>query len=113
MLQFEYVIGIVKQLRHQPEPHWANAWQHISIVSYPRGSSSPAATDAKQLAQNVCPLLAQSLRSKTYCRKNDFTSSITLGRIAMVYYCMTVRTNGAKVSDGINFVVFANLGKLE
>jgi hypothetical protein len=43
MLQFECVIGIVKDHRHQPEPDWANAWQHISIVSYcPYRKSYPA-----------------------------------------------------------------------
>ena len=31
----------------------------------------------------------------------------------MVYYRMTIRTDGAKVSDGINFVVLANFGKLK
>jgi len=38
----------------------------------------------------------------------------TVGWIAtMVYHCMTVRTHRAKVSDSVNFVLFANFRELE
>jgi hypothetical protein len=43
VLQFEDVIGIVKGLFNQPEPHRANAWKHKIILSKGAGARSSGA----------------------------------------------------------------------